>query len=164
MPKKTFVTGTVLTASDVNTYLMNQSVMVFASASARNSAITSPTEGMIAYLSDSNTLTLYDGSAWVGAVNAGSLKSMYGVTYADVSINMGTSYAWKYFTIPAGRTFDNIVSVVPYGGVNDVVYITGLALGNWSGVQTTTQAQIIAYLGNAVASTYGTVRFWFIAN
>ena len=161
MPKKTFVTGTVLTASDVNTYLMNQSVMVFASASARNSAITSPTEGMIAYLSDTNTLTIYDGAAWVGAVNAGSLNGMYGVNYADVSLNTGTTGAWRYVTIPASKTFDQVVSVVPYGGVNDVVYFYGLCLGNWSGVQSTTQAQVYCHLGNAVASPNSTIRFWF---
>lgn len=161
MPKKTFVTGTVLTASDVNTYLMNQTVMVFASASARNSAITSPSEGMIAYLSDTNALTLYDGSSWVGAVNTGSLNGYTGVTYADLSINTGTVYNWYMVTIPASKTFDQIVSVVPYGGVNDVVYMYGLVLGHWSGVQTPTQAQILCHLGNGVASSFSTVRFYF---
>ena len=32
MPRKTFVAGTLATASDVNTYLMDQSVMTFATA------------------------------------------------------------------------------------------------------------------------------------
>ena len=61
---KTFNVGDILGASDVNTYLMQQTVMVFASASARNSAIAAPTEGMVAYLNDSGTLTGYDGTYW----------------------------------------------------------------------------------------------------
>ena len=61
---KTFAVGEVLTATNVNTYLMEQTVMVFASSSARSSAITAPSEGMVSYLSDTNTLWFYDGSAW----------------------------------------------------------------------------------------------------
>ena len=65
---KTFSVGEVLTATNVNTYLMQQSVMVFADASARSTAISSPSEGMVTYLSDSNTLWYYSGSAWVEIV------------------------------------------------------------------------------------------------
>ena len=61
---KTFATGDVLTAADVNGYLM-QGVLVFASATARDSAITAPQAGQTAYLKDSNTITSYSGSAWV---------------------------------------------------------------------------------------------------
>ena len=63
---KTFTTGEVLTAGDVNGYLM-QGVLVFASAAARNSAITSPQEGQYSFLKDTNALEYYDGAAWVGA-------------------------------------------------------------------------------------------------
>ena len=62
---KTFSVGEVLTATNVNTYLMQQAVMVFADASARSTAISSPSEGMVTYLSDTNTLWYYSGSAWV---------------------------------------------------------------------------------------------------
>jgi hypothetical protein len=161
MPFKTFNVGDILTASDVQTYLMKQSVMVFASSSARASAITSPTEGMITYLSDTNALNIYDGSAWVAAVNTASLNGYTGVTYADVSINTGTGGAWRMLTIPASKTFDQVVSCIPYGGVNDVVFFYGLCLGNWTGVQSTTQAQVYCHLGNAVASSFSTVRFYF---
>lgn len=62
---KTFSVGEVLTATNVNTYLMQQTVMVFATAAARSSAITAPSEGMLTYLSDSNTFWYYDGSNWL---------------------------------------------------------------------------------------------------
>jgi hypothetical protein len=64
MAYKTFVNGAVLPASDMNTYLMNQTVMVFADATARDAALTSPTEGMFAYLTGNDHYTIYNGSSW----------------------------------------------------------------------------------------------------
>jgi hypothetical protein len=62
---KTFAVGEVLTATNVNTYLMQQAVMVFASAAARSTALsTNVAEGMVTYLTDSNSLWFYNGSAW----------------------------------------------------------------------------------------------------
>ena len=62
---KLFQNGDVLLASEVNTYMMEQQIMVFAGTAARGSAITSPSEGMFAFLRDTDTLTFYDGSDWV---------------------------------------------------------------------------------------------------
>jgi hypothetical protein len=67
--KKTFTAGEVLTASDVNTYLMEQSVMYFAGTAARSSAIPTPTTGMTTYIGVTGTATIpqletYTGSAW----------------------------------------------------------------------------------------------------
>ena len=67
---RTFAAGEVLTASNVNTYLMQQSVQNFAGTAARSSAVTSPSEGMVAYLQDTDQLSYYDGSAWVNAPGA----------------------------------------------------------------------------------------------
>lgn len=63
MAYKVFANGYNLNASELNTYLMNQSVMVFADAAARTSALT-PSEGMVTYLQDTNALEYYTGSAW----------------------------------------------------------------------------------------------------
>jgi hypothetical protein len=62
---KTFTAGEVLTAANLQGYLMDQAVMVFASSGARGSAIASPTEGMFSYLSDGDALEFYSGAAWV---------------------------------------------------------------------------------------------------
>jgi hypothetical protein len=70
MPRKTFVAGEILTAADVNTNLMDQAVMVFADSAARGSAIPSPSEGMVTYLSDTNLVEAYTGAAFV-PVNTG---------------------------------------------------------------------------------------------
>jgi len=71
---KTFTTGEVLTAGDVNGYLM-QGVLVFASSAARASAITSPQEGQYSYLKDTNATEFYDGSAWVAGA-AGDITAV----------------------------------------------------------------------------------------
>jgi hypothetical protein len=81
---KTFTTGEVLTAGDVNGYLM-QGVLVFASAAARNAAITSPQEGQFAFTKDTNGLWYYDGAAWVASGATGDIE---GVT-AGVGITGG---------------------------------------------------------------------------
>jgi len=63
---KDFVTGEVLTAADVDGYLM-QGVWVFADAAARTAAVTSPQEGNMSYLKDTNSIEYYSGSAWVAS-------------------------------------------------------------------------------------------------
>lgn len=64
MAYKVFQNGYPLPASELNNYLMNQTVMVFATASARAADIPSPTEGMVTYREDANVLEVYNGSAW----------------------------------------------------------------------------------------------------
>ena len=61
---KLFQNGQVLLASEVNTYMMDQQIMVFESAGARGSAIASPSEGMFAFLKDDDVLTYFDGADW----------------------------------------------------------------------------------------------------
>jgi hypothetical protein len=72
---KTFATGDVLTAADTNGYLM-QGVLVFASAAARDLAITSPQEGQFAYLKDTNVTMYYTGSAWANLDTTGMTNPM----------------------------------------------------------------------------------------
>ena len=72
---KDFTTGEVLTAADVDGYLM-QGVWVFASATARDAAVTSPQEGNFAYLKDTNVTTYYTGSAWANIDTTGMTNPM----------------------------------------------------------------------------------------
>ena len=71
--KKTFTAGDVLIAGDVNNYLMDQTVMNFATVAARSSAIPVPSTGMVSYVGDTGgetpTSTIpqmqaYTGAAW----------------------------------------------------------------------------------------------------
>ena len=63
---KTFTAGAVLTASDVQNYLQDQSVMVFGGTAARSSAIGTANfeEGMLTYLTDVDKLQVYTGAAF----------------------------------------------------------------------------------------------------
>ncbi len=67
---RTFSAGEVLTAANVQTYLMDQAIPVFADATARDAAITSPSEGQHCFLSDTDALQYYTGSAWIAAGGA----------------------------------------------------------------------------------------------
>lgn len=60
---KDFSTGEVLTAADVDGYLM-QGIWVFTNAAARDAAVTSPQEGNACYLKDTDVIQVYTGSAW----------------------------------------------------------------------------------------------------
>jgi hypothetical protein len=66
MSRKVFTADEVLTAEDVNSFLMDQTVMSFAGTAARGSAIPSPVEGMVTYLEDINDIRVYDGAKWIG--------------------------------------------------------------------------------------------------
>ncbi len=72
---KTFTTGEVLTAADVNGYLM-QGVGVFTDAANRDAEITSPQEGQFAYLKDTDVTTYYTGSAWTNLDTTGMVNPM----------------------------------------------------------------------------------------
>ena len=95
-----FSTGDVLSAAAANGYLASQSVMVFASAAARTSAIASPQEGMISFLKDTDTLQFYTGAAWSNVVTAASsgltlitTQALSGVTAQSVNNCFSATYA-----------------------------------------------------------------------
>ena len=67
---RTFDAGAVLTAEQVNTFLMSQSIPVFASEAVAGSAIASPQEGQHRFLKDTDALQYYTGSAWIAAGGA----------------------------------------------------------------------------------------------
>jgi hypothetical protein len=100
---KTFVTGDVLTAADTNGYLM-QGVWVFASAAARDAAVTSPQEGNMCYLKDTDATQSYSGSAWT-AVGGGG-----GMTLISTTTLSGTSNS---ITV-AANTYKDLVAYI-YG-------------------------------------------------
>lgn len=99
---KTFVTGDVLTAGDTNGYLM-QGVWVFASAAARSAAVTSPVEGNMSYLSDTNSVEYYSGSAWVAV---GASPSFVGATVYINNTNVAYTNGVSTLITPTTSEFD----------------------------------------------------------
>jgi hypothetical protein len=84
---KDFVTGEVLTAADVDGYLM-QNIWVFASTAARDAAVTAPAEGNFAFTKDTDSLWYYNGAAWVASGATGDIE---GVTAGTGISGGGTS-------------------------------------------------------------------------
>ena len=75
---KLFTSGSVLTAAQVNTYLMDQAVMRFADEASRTAAFGGVGEpvlaaGMMSYLIDTASVQVYNGSAWVAISGGGSI-------------------------------------------------------------------------------------------
>jgi sporulation protein YlmC with PRC-barrel domain len=69
---RVFASGEILTAAQVNGYLMDQTVTRFADAETRDDAfggVGQPvlTEGRICYLDDVNLIQFYDGASWVSS-------------------------------------------------------------------------------------------------
>jgi hypothetical protein len=133
--KKTFVAGEVLTAQDVNDYLMDQSVMNFANSAARSSAIPTPTDGMVTYRQDIDAMEAYNGTAWF-PVNR-SVVSYERNTGATLTLTTTTEtelFRSAAFTPSAGRLYEITVDVgfvqkITSGGNIDIRARLGSAVG-----------------------------------
>jgi hypothetical protein len=92
MAYKVFTNGSPLPASDLNTYLMNQSVMVFADSTARSAALTAPTEGMVTYLEDTGLVYVFNGSSWVDINdNTAAIPKSTVTTAGDLIVGTGNA-------------------------------------------------------------------------
>ena len=115
---KLFTTGAVLTASQVQQNVANQSILFYASAAARDAdtALTAGlTEGMFCYLADTNTTAYYSGSAWVPLFQGQTLTSPretvdISVTPANTTVNIDVSTASVQF-INAAATANWVTNV-----------------------------------------------------
>ena len=111
-------------AKNIADGIAQRSVMRFASASTRAATLTgssAPVEGMVSWLQDTNTLQVYDGTAWytvpvLGAVTlAAFVSSSYGVTsdvyttntvsgtYSDCAVTFTAPVSGKVLIHIAGR-------------------------------------------------------------
>jgi hypothetical protein len=139
---KDFTVGQVLTSAEVDGYLMQQTIMKFADATARNTALTGVlAEGMFAYLADTNSTEYYDGSAWQSISNPGDITAVTagtglsgGGTSGAVTLSIATSQS--DLVIKGFEEDVNVVASAATGTINfdvttaSVWYYTSNATAN----------------------------------
>jgi hypothetical protein len=133
--KKTFTAGEVLTASDVNTYLMEQSVMVFGGTAARSSAIPTPSEGMTTYRTDSQQIESYDGAEWRGMSGLQLVKKQtIGSGVSSVSVTGAFSATYENYLIKVSGGSASLVNEfsLQLNGISTNVYFSGLSYGAYN--------------------------------
>jgi hypothetical protein len=128
MPRKVFTAGEVLAASDVNNFLMDQTVMVFAGTAARGSAIGTAVEGMYTHINDTDALEYYNGSDWVSAIPA-STSAILQV----VSVIMPDDFSASLVTAAKTAVTGLTASITPSSSSSKI-----LILGQVSGSTTAT--------------------------
>ena len=81
---KDFTDGDVLSAAQVDTYLNQQTVMVFATAAARTTALSLVlAKGMVSYRSDADVIESYNGAAWVPLDDPNAIQNALLTTTGD---------------------------------------------------------------------------------
>lgn len=139
---KDFTVGQVLTSAEVDGYLMQQTIMVFASSAARTTALSGVlAEGMFSYLTDTNATQYYDGSAWVDISNPGDITAVTagtgltgGGTSGTVTLSIATSQS--DLVIKGFEEDVNVVASAATGTINfdvstaSVWYYTSNATAN----------------------------------
>lgn len=139
---KTFNTGDVLTAAQVQYNLQNQTIMYFANATARDAALTAPIrqEGMFAYLADTNTTVYYDGTAWqsFGTGDVTGLTAGNGITITNASGPVPTIAISDNALLISPKEQNLISASAATGAINIDILVaavdirTANASGNWT--------------------------------
>lgn len=83
------------------------------------------------------------------------------IAYSDITVSAQAAENTYLLNLPAGVTNANFVSITPVSGVNNYLMITGFALGDWSGVQTSSQIRVRCFLGNGVHLEAFTLRVYY---
>jgi hypothetical protein len=125
MSRKVFTAGEVLAAADVNSFLMDQTVMSFAGTAARGSAIPTPVEGMTTYREDIDRLETYNGSIYTSPGDLVLVKTqVIGTTVPSVVVTNAFSAAFDDYLIKISG------GVNPSGGSN-ITFQLGSTTANY---------------------------------
>jgi hypothetical protein len=123
MSRKVFTADEVLTAEDVNSFLMDQTVMSFAGTAARGSAIPIPVEGMVTYLEDTNDLQVNTGSAYSSILGWQHISTTSVTTASSTSFNNVFNSTYDNYKVVVNATTtnnpQNITLRLRVGGVDN---------------------------------------------
>jgi hypothetical protein len=129
--RKVFTAGDVLTASDLQSYAVDQSVMYFAGTAARSSAIATPTTGMTTYVGTTPPqVETYTGAAYqnlsgavllntttITAAATTTISNVFTTTYenyliiGDISTAVGTAGSLQFKLTASGTPSGNFTTV-----------------------------------------------------
>jgi hypothetical protein len=150
--RKVFTAGDVLTASQVQDYLQDQAVMVFAGTAARSSAIATPSEGMISYQKDTDAIEAYDGANWVTRVSTSVPYATNAGTATITGSGTITFAASRFTQTPLVsvnvQTTSNAATSVTYAGASTA----GITVYVWSGSTASTIARTVNFLAVQMTS------------
>ena len=126
--RKVFSPGDILAAADVQGYLQDQAVQVYDDSTDRSTTLgTAVSEGMVAYLKDTNAVEVYDGASW-GPVATGDITAVTagtgltgGGTSGSVTLNVNTA------TMVFGSTAVSAAYTAVAGLDNGTIIVTGTA-------------------------------------
>jgi hypothetical protein len=145
---RTFTSGAVLTAAQVQTYLQDQTVQVYASSAARSSALgTAVSAGMVSFITTGGLMDYYNGSGWTGlnytTISANTV-SAYTVTANDHNKTfISASTAAQTIVVPdlfeIGERFD-----IVRDGAGTVSINAGTGVTTWAGAGTAGTAKSFA--------------------
>lgn len=178
---KAWEIGEVVEATDFQTYVQDQVVQVYVDSTARTTALgTAVAEGMVSYLSDTNSLEYYSGSAWVAVSNPGDITSVTagtaltgGGSSGDVTLNVNLAavgsavLASPNITGTATIAAGTVTGTLGVGGTailptaTSIGSVTSTELGYLTGGTANLQTQINA---RQLAISGGTAGQAFVSN
>lgn len=152
--------GEVVTEEDFQALIQNQVVQVYANDTVRGTALgTAVADGMISYLTSTDALQVYDGSAWVDVSNIGDITAVTagtgltgGGTVGDVTLNVNIPAVGSAIEITAAQISDITASAAELN-ILDGVTATTAELNFVDGVTSDIQTQ----LDGKVSTTNGAV-------
>ena len=149
---KTWSTGETVTAANFQGYLQDQVIAVFATTSARDTAISSPSDGQFAYVTaGTGALYVYDNSAWTAIDLAGDISSI--VTASNSSLAGGTTSGAATLTVDVNNSTTATATAADYVLISDtdasnstkkalISDITALVTGDITAVNTASNSSL----------------------